>query len=115
MNQNVDLSPALMQLLTSCHTFCSVDCCRADAFEISEGIIARWLDLDRVDRTGEIAAEIEQIKGVLDQSEGEIILAARGLESTWPNEEFQTFWDRLESAFSSALAWHRKTVDIPPN
>ena len=106
MKRNLDISPALRQLLISCHTFCSVDCCRVDAFEISEGSIERWLDLERIDRTSEIAAEIGRIKAELGQSEGEVMLTARGLESTWCVEEFQTFWDQLESAFSSARNGH---------
>ena len=107
MKQKVNLSPAMSQLLMSCHRYCSVNCCRADAFEISEGIIGRWLDLERVDRTGMIVAEIERIKLALDRSVGEVVLTARGLESTWPVEEFLKFWDRFESAFSSARIGYR--------
>jgi hypothetical protein len=97
------VSPALRQLLIHCHTFCNVDCCRADAFDISEGIIARWLEFERVDRTSDLAADIQRIKMLIDQSEREVILAARDLESAWPADDFKAFWHRLQASFTSAL------------
>ena len=103
----LSMSSALRQLLIHCHTSCSVDCCRANAFQISETMISRWLAFERVDRTGELAEEIGRIKEMLRQKEGKVILSARGLDSEWRVDEFKIFWDRLEAAFVSALVFRK--------
>jgi hypothetical protein len=99
----VVISSSLRQLLIHCHTVCSVDCCRGSAFQISEAMIRRWLDLDRIDRSAELANEISRVRSLLTQQEGEVILVARDLESTWPVNEFKDFWNQLENSFLLAM------------
>lgn len=106
---NLVLSSPLQQLLIHCQINCTADCCRANAFQISADMIARWLEFDRVDRSSELAYEIQRVKELLDQSEGDVVLATRGLESSWPAGELKAFWGRLESAFASAVSKKTKT------
>ena len=100
----VVLSPALRRLLLDLQTWCSADCCKGDAFGISEAPISRWLEGERIDRAREIAEEIAKIEGDLQQAEGRIVLAARGLESDWDKTAFRAFWERFAVAFTSAVS-----------
>ena len=77
----IALSSALRRLLCDQQIFCSADCCKAWAFQVSGGSMSRWLTSERIDRTHEIAAEIEGIKVNIGDVEGSIFLATPGLES----------------------------------
>jgi hypothetical protein len=99
----VALSPTLRRLLFDCQTWCKADCCKAEAFRFTERILTRWLEFERIDRSREIAAEIARIESELQHGEGQVFLAARGLESTWDLNAFRAFWKHLEEVFNAAV------------
>ncbi len=99
---NVVLSSALRRLLCDHQTVCSADCCKAMAFLINEASIARWLSFERIDRTSEIATEIASVEGDIRGAEGNIVLAARGLESEWSADEFRAFWNHFQATYVKA-------------
>ena len=99
----VELSSALRRMLHDRQIFCTPDCCKERAFEITEGTIARWLEGERIDRTRELAEEIGRIARDLRRCEGRIFLTARDLESGWDLDDFRAFWEHLETTFASAI------------
>ena len=111
---SVVLSPALRRLLLDLQTWCTADCCKGDAFRISEAAISRWLEGERIDRTRELAKEIAEIEGCLQQAEGRIALAVRGLVSDWDKVAFRAFWESFVVAFTSAVSV-RKSADAEPD
>ncbi|MDB5350680.1 MAG: hypothetical protein JWN86_1927 [Planctomycetota bacterium] len=98
----VTLSPPLRRLLHDHQIFCSADCCRERAFEITEGSISRWLDSERTDRTAELAAEIHRVASDVQGASGCVYLAVPGLKSEWGGDQFRTFWGHLRSTYSLA-------------
>ena len=102
-NHIVTTSPALRRLLLDCQEWCRADCCKERAFTITEVSIARWLRLERIDRSREVAEEIRQIGACLPRSHGWVFLAVRGVESDWRADDFRAFWCRLEAAFRSGV------------
>lgn len=102
--QTVVLSPVLRRLLHDFQTWCSADCCKARAFQFSEPGICDWLEGERLDRTHELVEEIAKIARGLQQAEGQIVLAGRGLESHWDVGEFRAFWESFTAVFTSALS-----------
>jgi hypothetical protein len=102
-SHTVTPSSALRRLLLDHQIMCSPDCCKGHAFQITAGSIARWLEWERIDRSREIGEEIGSIKAGLQWAEGQVFLAARGLESGWSMGEFQAFWGCLEAAFKLAV------------
>jgi hypothetical protein len=83
--------------------WCTADCCKEGAFQITEGSIAHWLEQERIDRARDIAQEIARIQADLLSCTGLIFLAARGLESSWGADTFRAFWGRFEVAFTRAV------------
>jgi len=109
----VAVSPTLRRLLLDCQMWCSADCCKANAFELTESAVTRWLRLEHLDRSQEVAEEIGRVRSELQQAVGQIFLAARDLESTWDTEAFKAFWGRLEAAVNSAVeARERATMEM---
>ena len=108
LGDTVTLSSALRRLLCDHQISCSVDCCKARAFQLGEGSMSRWLTFERTDRTHEIAAEIERIQVNIRDVEGSLFLSAPGLESEWDISEFRTFWERFAWAYTAAMATYQK-------
>jgi hypothetical protein len=72
--------------------------------------MARWLTSERPERTREIAAEIERIEADIRDVEGNIFLAAPGLESEWEASEFRAFWQQFGMAYTAAAAANRQRL-----
>ena len=102
-NVTVTVSPALRRLLLECQTWCSADCCKAQAFSLRDGVIAGWLGSERVDRSAELADEIDRVGTNVREADDRVILAVRGLESGWSAVEFKAFWASFRAAYSSAV------------
>ena len=107
----VVLSSFLRRLLCDRQVFCSVDCCKEHAFQLTEGSIGRWLDFERTDRTREIAAEIKEVASASRHVSGRIIMAVRGLESVWNAEQFREFWGRFQGAYTLAVESRQQSDD----
>lgn len=98
----VTLATPLRRLLSDHQIFCSADCCRDWAFEITEASMSRWLESERADNSGEIAAEIDRVARDAQTAPGRVYLAVPGLESEWDAEQFRAFWEHLRATFWSA-------------
>jgi hypothetical protein len=113
-SHTVTPSPTLRRLLLDHRIWCNPDCCKGEAFQITAGSIARWLEGERIDRSGELAEEIGCIKAGLPRSEGQIFLAARGMESGWSVGDFRAFWGCLEAAFALAVGARERDDEGEP-
>jgi len=109
-SHTVTLSSALRRLLCDHQIVCSADCCKSLAFQLSEGSIARWLNAQRIDRTREIAAEIEGVEAGVRGVVGRVVLAVRGLESEWDVEEFRAFWEQFLAAYTVAVVARQREI-----
>jgi hypothetical protein len=101
-------------MLLDMQTWCSVDCCKDRAFQLSPTTIRQWLDGERVDRTCELNTEIAQIEKDLDRCNGGVVLTARGMESNWEGPAFRAFWRLFAEAFAGAISpeiGHGQTQD----
>lgn len=100
----VSFSPTLRRLLFELQVWCSADCCKADAFRISEAAIRRWLEGERIDRAQDLTEEIAKIEDGLREAEGPVTLAVRDLASDWNLAAFQAFWEKFAAAFAAAVS-----------
>ncbi len=105
----VKISPVLGRLLMDCQTRCTADCCKEQAFMLTEDSISSWLGPERIDRNREVSEEIGKIKADLHKATGRVLLAARGLESYWRAADFRAFWCKLETIFTRSVATRTRT------
>lgn len=98
----ISFSPTLRRLMLELQTQCTADCCKGSAFRVSDALVCRWLNGERIDRYDELAEEIEKIELIAASLQSKIRLSARHLESEWPLDEFRDFWRGFATAFRSA-------------
>ncbi len=90
--QTITVSPSLRRLLLDCATNCTVDCCKALAFDLTGPRLAQWLYSETNVSTDDLKAEIEELLESGSQiSTNHIKFDVRDMYSTWRTTEFLNF------------------------
>ena len=112
---SISVSPTLRRLLSDCATICTVDCCRQDAFDLAGSRVEQWLESERIDRTAEIASEIERLlQSVLNENGAQVRIDDRDLMSTWKTADLRDFLEAFRQRFRLAVSNLATTNKRPP-
>lgn len=99
---DINASPGLRRLLKHCEIYCTADCCKENAFDMTPNTIRVWQDWEPFDRIGDIANELNELRNQNYNEFKEIHIVARGLESQWQPHEIQNFFQELYEQFVKA-------------
>jgi hypothetical protein len=101
--KDISCSIELRRLLISLERNCTVECCKADAFEVNKETIEFWRTNESKNNDDLIYNELFELKQENYCEYNFINLNIRGLESQWRINEFTEFVDLLLIQFHKVI------------